>query len=145
MYIIHGMYWTCADYHVGGVGSRWTEWLGHRPLRQIIIEFSEHGNRGVWPDSRLCRLYDSGRYGTGRSQYNQYADSHYKYKTVSRPFYLNNGNPFICVLKQGPWYVFVYMLVSMCHDVIKWKPFPCYWPVVRGIHRWPVNSPHKGQ
>ena len=20
-----------------------------------------------------------------------------------------------------------------------------YWPFVRGIHRWPVNSPHKGQ
>ena len=23
--------------------------------------------------------------------------------------------------------------------------FPCYWPFVRGIHRSPVNSPHKGQ
>ena len=30
-------------------------------------------------------------------------------------------------------------------DVIKWKYFPCNWPFVRGIHRWPVNSPHKGQ
>ena len=30
-------------------------------------------------------------------------------------------------------------------DVIKWKHFPCYWPYVRGIHRSPVNSPHKGQ
>ena len=30
-------------------------------------------------------------------------------------------------------------------DVIKWKHFPCYWPCVRGIHRSPVNSPHKGQ
>ena len=30
-------------------------------------------------------------------------------------------------------------------DVIKWKHFPCYWPFVRGIHRWPVNSPRKGQ
>ena len=28
-------------------------------------------------------------------------------------------------------------------DVIKWKHFPCYWPFVRGIHRSPVNSPHK--
>ena len=27
-------------------------------------------------------------------------------------------------------------------DVIKWKHFPRYWPVV---HRWPVNSPHKGK
>ena len=30
-------------------------------------------------------------------------------------------------------------------DMINWKHFPRYWPFVRGIHRWPVNSPHKGQ
>ena len=30
-------------------------------------------------------------------------------------------------------------------DVIKWKHFPHYWTFVRGIHRSPVNSPHKGQ
>ena len=29
-------------------------------------------------------------------------------------------------------------------DVIKWKHFPRHWPFVRGIHRSPVNSPHKG-
>ena len=30
-------------------------------------------------------------------------------------------------------------------DVIKWKHFPRYWPFVRGIHRSPVDSPHKSQ
>ena len=30
-------------------------------------------------------------------------------------------------------------------DVIQWKHFPRYWPFVQGIHRSPVNSPHKGQ
>ena len=30
-------------------------------------------------------------------------------------------------------------------DVIKWKNFSLYWPSLRGIHRSPVNSPHKGQ
>ena len=30
-------------------------------------------------------------------------------------------------------------------DAIKWKHFPRYWPFVRGIHRSPVNSPHKVQ
>ena len=29
-------------------------------------------------------------------------------------------------------------------DVVSWKRFPHYWPFVRGIHRWPVNSPRKG-
>ena len=39
-----------------------------------------------------------------------------------------------------------YILVPIHHDdVIKWKHFPRYWPFVRGIHRSPVNSPHKGQ
>ena len=31
------------------------------------------------------------------------------------------------------------------YDIIKWKHFPRNWPLVRGIHRSPVNSPHKGQ
>ena len=36
--------------------------------------------------------------------------------------------------------------INTYHDhVIKWKIFPPYWPFVRGIHRSPVNSPHKGQ
>ena len=30
-------------------------------------------------------------------------------------------------------------------DVIKWKQFPRQWPLVRGIHRWPVNFPRNGQ
>ena len=30
-------------------------------------------------------------------------------------------------------------------DVTTWKFFPRCWPFVRRIHRWPVNSPHKGQ
>ena len=38
------------------------------------------------------------------------------------------------------------------HDVIQWhddgiklKHFPRHWPFARGIHRLPMNSPHKGQ
>ena len=37
-------------------------------------------------------------------------------------------------------------MIIPCHDdVMKLKHFPRYWPFVRGIHRSPVNSPHKGQ
>ena len=39
----------------------------------------------------------------------------------------------------------IYAHCSHHDEVIKWKHFPCYWPFVRGIHWWPVNSPHKGQ
>ena len=39
-----------------------------------------------------------------------------------------------------------YLTSPSTHDgVIKWKHFPRYWPFVRGIHRSPVSSPHKGQ
>ena len=38
-----------------------------------------------------------------------------------------------------------WLLQSNHDDVIRWKHFPHYWPFVRGIHRSPVNSPHKGQ
>ena len=33
---------------------------------------------------------------------------------------------------------------SLFHDhVMKWKDIPRYWPFMRGIHRSPLNSPHK--
>ena len=35
--------------------------------------------------------------------------------------------------------------VNTHDDVIKWKHFPRYWPLVRGIHRSPVNPLHKGE
>ena len=42
--------------------------------------------------------------------------------------------------------IFVRNATEISHDdVIKWKHFPRYWPFVRGIHRSPVNSSHKGQ
>ena len=50
---------------------------------------------------------------------------------------------------------FTFSTAASCHywgnmkakhdDVIIWKHFPRYWPFVWGIHRSPVNSPHKGQ
>ena len=44
------------------------------------------------------------------------------------------------LVTHGRWYA-----VFSHDDVIKWKHFPRYWLFVRGIHRSPVNSPHKGQ
>ena len=33
-------------------------------------------------------------------------------------------------------------VMMTCHQM---KTFPRYWPFLREIHRWPVDSPHKGQ
>ena len=83
-----------------------------------------------------------------------------------RPSYLYDGNRyigkmnvfitaprvrFLCIvsdhvhklLTNGTRHMFC--LLSLHDDVIKWKHFPRYWPFVRGIHRSPVNSSHKGQ
>ena len=35
--------------------------------------------------------------------------------------------------------------VPLHNDGIRWEYFPCYWLFVRGIHRLPVDSSHKGQ
>ena len=40
---------------------------------------------------------------------------------------------------------FVIKRVNKHDDVIKCKRFPRYWSFLRGIHRFLVNSPHKGQ
>ena len=47
------------------------------------------------------------------------------------------GSRFMCTLGSD---------TGLFHDdVTKWKHFPRYWPLVRGIHGSPVNSPHKAQ
>ena len=55
-----------------------------------------------------------------------------------RRLYISSGSLVI----EAKWR----MYVSVTHnDVIKWKHYPRHRPFVQGIHRWPVNSPHKGQ
>ena len=68
-----------------------------------------------------------------------------------------NGGP-VTVLQQngveengvGLWwrtgYGNAFRITGLLYNgVIKWKHFPRYWPFVWGIHRSPVNSPHKGR
>ena len=54
---------------------------------------------------------------------------------------------YTCIYRRRWWSCLYPLTPCRCyHDnVIKWKHFPRYWPFVRGIHRSPVNSPHKGQ
>ena len=53
------------------------------------------------------------------------------------------------LINRGQWYICASVYQGSAsvpnHDVIKWKQFPPYWLFVRGIHRSPVNSPHKGK
>ena len=47
-----------------------------------------------------------------------------------------------CRLRNGVHFVPASMSSYLHDDVIKWKHFLPYWPFVRRIHRFPVNSPH---
>ena len=38
----------------------------------------------------------------------------------------------------------LYELLLIYDDIMAWIYFMDYWPFVMGIHRWPVDSPHKG-
>ena len=51
---------------------------------------------------------------------------------------------FIFITLYLGFMMIIQMNPSYHEDFIKWKYFPRYWPSVRGIHRSPVNSPHKG-
>ena len=44
-----------------------------------------------------------------------------------------------CIGTRGRW------VNSLCGHTSKKHQSPHYWSFVRGIHRWPVNPPHKGQ
>ena len=70
-----------------------------------------------------------------------YATSHYKWSFFTRfaVYHLGQFDIFWITDRKGYWIARTY------DDVIKWKHFPRYWPFVRGIHRGPVNSLHKGQ
>ena len=50
-----------------------------------------------------------------------------------------------CLMPASHYQNQCWHIICKHDDVIKWKHFPRYWPFVRGIHRSPVNSPHKGQ
>ena len=48
--------------------------------------------------------------------------------------------PMMCFFQSPVAALIFFMMTSS-----KGKHFPRYWPFVRGIHRSPVKSPHKGQ
>ena len=68
----------------------------------------------------------------------------YLHKQSCQPWYNNTSVSAIVVVV---WYAVMACssILPLHDDVIKWNHFPRYWPFVRGIHRSPVNSPHKGQ
>ena len=83
-------------------------------------------------------------------------DRHYWYSSQSLHFQWGNREILSTTMKQSrsisqvePYRTATQQSTNHMHtpdshdDVIKWKPFPCYWSFVWGMYRSPVNSPHK--
>ena len=59
--------------------------------------------------------------------------------------FIQNSDTKSCPSAANSTPVGLVVLGKMHDGVINWKHFPRYWPFLRGIHRWPVNTPQKGQ
>ena len=68
---------------------------------------------------------------------------YFTWKTYERFYYNRFVNDYAGVSPLD--HVCCHVPIYKHDDVIKWKHFPRYWPFVPGIHRSPVNYPHKGQ
>ena len=104
-------------------------------LRIVSFMFYDSCIRSLHPRlySRIVSFmfYD----GCIRSSHLHWMREHLYQQKLSKPA-LSLDHGYICI---KPW------AVNTCDDVIKWKNCQRYWPFVWGIHRSPVNSPHKGQ
>ena len=92
-----------------------------------------------------------------RKMFTLMTSSWFQYKALVHVFMSYTSGTNISIFISLHWIIFHYdrpICMELCgshtlilyhDDVISWKHFPCYWPFVRGIHRTPVNHPHKGQ
>ena len=76
-------------------------------------------------------------------QENWYFYIHRNHARINRGRSANIYSRYLSIVSSNNMMV-LYNIISH-DDVIKWKHFTRYWPFVQGIHRSPVNSPHKGQ
>ena len=83
------------------------------------------------------------------------------YSSIHKPQNVSDNSELKCALRpfSGKSSQFCYCLLGVgvlnsmqnsVNDTVSWwrhqmEKFPRYWPFVRGIHRSPVNSQHKGQ
>ena len=123
-------------FHV--TGPLWGESTGHR-----WIPLTKASDAELW-----CLLWSAWKKRLGKQSRRRWFETispslwrHYNVSNITTPAW--HWHLWFHYLKSnaGPNYSH-----SRLHDdVIKWKHFPRYGPFLRGIHRSPVNYPHKGQ
>ena len=99
--------------------------LAHINLCVYLVHIDILNNIRIFPLLKWSKLNSTG-FESDRSRLQQ-----------SCPARAHNGRTKVCI--QG------FCLYPLHDDVIKWNDIPRNCPFVRGIHRSPVNSSHKGQ
>ena len=122
--------------------------MGSHWFATAVLIGSHFTDKSQWTNPQLCCMYFM---TTGIIT--AIIDKPFVTLTVSFPWLSHQniqwGTDFVMVrllvLNGFTWCILAIWFHIIHDDVIKWKHFPCYWSFVQGIHRSPVNSPHKGQ
>ena len=111
-------------------------WLDSYSISQVLCTFCGLVSVRITDSFRILYSY-----------FHEYVSMNFLYPTWTASIAIKKVKPYISIcylrLREKRRHNIINVL---CHDdVIKWKPFPRYWPFVWGIHWSPVNTPHKGQ
>ena len=87
----------------------------------------------------ICSTYNVNTPLLGKGMYCLIKEIHMGFIITELHYKIQSG-----FMRNAPW-IHMTLILNMHDDVIKWKHFPRNWSFVWGIHRSPVNSPHKGQ
>ena len=122
--------------------------MGSHWFATAVLIGSHFTDKSQWTNQQLCCMYFM---TTGIIT--AITDKPFTTLTVSFPWLSHQniqwGADFVMAISlflNGFTWCIQAIWFHIIHDhVIKWKHFLRYWSFVRGIHRSPVNSPHKGQ
>ena len=131
-------------------------WWPHAPLEVIeenVVSSTHKEIRGCVLFHCNTLKYGIGGYSMDYSVYIRLRLYHFALillwsSTVYPKMYVFDSRFIVCfvVVRYGMILLISFReRVASYDDVIKWKHFPRYWPFVRGIHRSPLNYPHKVQ
>ena len=129
MISIHGFFFLINYCSFGHILSpkRICPWMNPNQLSQILVAVMSLEHRGILYHWKLNCMFNSLFRQTRKQKPKLHINDTLK-------------GEYVCHHHQG-----TEMQQASRDDVMKWKHFPNYWPFVRVIHRWPVNSHHKGQ
>ena len=134
----------CENVFIMHVGlDRMTTFMNSLSCVEIVVLwFKVYRNLLHWVQLTIASTSFDNGLTPKRQQVSIWSKDGLVYWRINAPFCLDE---LIFDEKLCAFSLLLYLVLYQHDDVMKWKHFPRYWPFVRGIHRSPVNSLHKGQ